>query len=59
VLERFADPGIRFLTNAKFKQVAGALVLSHWDPATTSTFDTGLLFLGTGESGCVWFSEDD
>jgi len=59
VLERFADPGIRFLTNAKFKQVAGALVLSHWDPATTSTFDTGLLFLGTGESGCVWVSEDD
>ncbi len=59
VMERFTDPGIRYLTNAKFKQVAGALVLSHWDPATTATFDTGVLFLGTGESGCVWVSEEE
>ena len=59
VIKRFTDPGIRFLTNAKFKQVAGALVLSHWDPATTSTFDTGVLILGANESGCVWVAEDD
>jgi hypothetical protein len=59
VIQRFADPGIRFLTNAKFKQVAGAFVLSHWDPATTSTFDTGVLILGTSESGCIWVAEEE
>src|SRR3954447_8314889 len=46
VLQRFSDPGVRFLTNAKFKQGSAALVMSHWDPATTSTFDTGVLMLG-------------
>ena len=59
-MERFTDPGIRFLTNAKFKQgAAAALVMSHWDPATTSTFDTGVLMLGTAESGCVWVADED
>src|SRR4051812_6642037 len=44
VMKAFSDPGIRFLTNGQFKQGAGAgLVLSHWDPATTATFDTGVL----------------
>lgn len=60
VMQRFTDPAIRFLTNAKFKQgAAAALVMSHWDPATTSTFDTGVLILGTAESACVWVAEDD
>lgn len=60
VMQRFADPGIRFLTNARFRQgAAAALVMSHWDPATASTFDTGVLMLGTGESGCVWVAEDE
>jgi hypothetical protein len=60
VMQRFTVPGIRFLTNGKFKQGAGVgLVLSHWDPATASTFDTGVLMLGTTESGCVWVAEED
>jgi hypothetical protein len=60
VMTRFTVPGIRFLTNGKFKQGAGVgLILSHWDPATTSTFDTGVLMLGTAESGCVWVAEED
>jgi hypothetical protein len=60
VMQRFTDPAMRFLTNGKFKQGAGVgLVMSHWDPATTSTFDTGVLMLGTGESGCVWVAEED
>jgi hypothetical protein len=60
VMDRFTDAGIRFLTNAKFKHgAAAALVLSHWDPATASTFDTGVLMLGTAESGCVWIAEDE
>lgn len=60
VMQKFSDPGIRFLTNARFRQgAAAALVMSHWDPATTSTFDTGVLMLGTTESGCVWVAEED
>ena len=60
IMHRFADPAIRFLTNGQFKQGAGAgLVLSHWDPATTSTFDTGVLILGTAESACIWVAEED
>jgi len=60
VMKAFSDPGIRFLTNGQFKQGAGAgLVLSHWDPATTATFDTGVLILGTAESACVWVADED
>ena len=54
VMQKFADPAIRYLTNGQFKQDKGAgLVMSHWDPATTATFDTGVLILGTAESACV------
>ena len=60
VMQRFTSPGIRFLTNGQFKHgAAAALVLSHWDPATDATFDTGVLMLGTAESGCVWVAEED
>jgi hypothetical protein len=60
VMKRFADPAVRFLTNGKFKHdTAAALVLSHWDPATSATFDTGVLMLGTAESGCVWVADED
>ena len=60
IMQRYTDPAIRFLTNGQFKQGAGAgLVLSHWDPATTSTFDTGVLILGTAESACIWVAEED
>jgi hypothetical protein len=59
VMERFTTPGVRFLTNGQFKQGAAATVLSHWDPATDATFDTGVLMLGTAESGCVWVAEED
>jgi hypothetical protein len=60
VLKQFPDPAIRFLTNGQFKQGAAAgLVMSHWDPATTATFDTGVLILGAAESACVWVADED
>ena len=60
VMQRFTGPSVRFLTNGQFKQGTGAgLVLSHWDPATDATFDTGVLMLGTTESGCVWVVEEE
>ena len=60
VIQRFADPKARFFTNAEFKQDAGAaLVMSRWDPATTATFDTGVIMLGPNESACVWVADED
>jgi len=60
VMQRFPGAGVRFLTNGQFKHgAAAALVLSRWDPATDATFDTGVLMLGTTESGCVWVAEED
>ena len=60
VMQRFTGPSVRFLTNGQFKQgTAAGLVLSHWDPATDATFDTGVLMLGTTESGCVWVVEEE
>jgi hypothetical protein len=60
VIQRFAQGGARFYTNAEFKHgAAAALVLSRWDPATTSTFDTGVIILGASESACVWVAEED
>jgi hypothetical protein len=59
VMQQFSGPSVRFLTNGQFKHnTAAALILSHWDPATDSTFDTGVLMLGTATSGCVWVAED-
>jgi hypothetical protein len=59
-MQRFAQKGSRFFTNGEFKQDAGAgLVLSGWDPATSSTFDTGVLVLGSQESACVWVADED
>jgi hypothetical protein len=60
VMQRFAGGGTRFYTNAEFKHgAAAALVLSRWDPATTSTFDTGVIILGASESACVWVADED
>jgi hypothetical protein len=60
VIQRFADPKTKFFTNAEFKEdAAAALVLSRWDPATTATFDTGVIMLGPSESACVWVADED
>src|SRR6187551_26163 len=60
VMQRFAQGGARFYTNAEFKHgAAAALVLSRWDPATTSTFDTGVIILSDSESACVWVADED
>jgi len=60
VMQRFGNAGARFYTNAEFKHgAAAALVLSRWDPATSSTFDTGVIILGASESACVWVADED
>ena len=60
VMQRFAQGGSRYFTNAEFKHgAAAALVLSRWDPATNATFDTGVIILGAAETGCVWVADED
>lgn len=53
------EPGAKFFTNGEFRQDAGAaLVMSRWNPATASTFDTGILALGQAASACLWVAEE-
>jgi hypothetical protein len=60
VMQRIVQGGTRYYTNAEFKHgAAAALVLSRWDPATASSFDTGVLILGGSESACVWVADED
>jgi hypothetical protein len=59
-MQRYGKTPCRFFTNGKFAQDAGAgLVLKEWNPATSSTFDTGILVVGATESACIWVAEDD
>jgi hypothetical protein len=59
-VQRFGHQACRYFTNAEFKHDAGAgLVLVRWNPATTATYDTGVLAVGSTESGCVWVADED
>lgn len=33
--------------------------VTSWDPATMATFDTGVLAIGPGLSGCLWVEDKD
>jgi hypothetical protein len=58
-LAKVVEPGAKFFTNGEFRRDAGAaLVMSHWNPATASTFDTGVLAVGQKGSACLWVQED-
>ena len=30
-----------------------------WNPATSATFDTGVLIIGNDRSGCIWVEDED
>ncbi len=32
---------------------------SSWTPATSATFDVGVLVLGTTKAGCLWVEDED
>lgn len=58
-LAKRVEPGAKFFTNGEFRHDAGAaLVMSRWNPATASTFDTGVLALGNNASACLWVAEE-
>ena len=61
-VKAFDKPKSRFFTNGQFKDDAGVgLVLAGWNPATTSTFDTGILVLASpgSPSACLWVADED
>ena len=58
-LAHLVEPGAKLFTNGEFQRTAGtALVMSRWNPATASTFDTGVLALGAHRSACLWVAEE-
>jgi hypothetical protein len=61
-IKAFDKPRSRFFTNGQFKDDAGVgLVLAGWNPATTATFDTGVLVLAApgSPSACLWIADED
>lgn len=54
-LARVNVAGARFFCNATF----GEGRLRSWNPATTSTFDTGILVLAPELIACLWVEDED
>jgi hypothetical protein len=51
-LDVFEGQNIRLVTNASQDATS-------WTPATQSTFDMGVLVIGTDKVGCLWVEEED
>jgi hypothetical protein len=48
----FDQQDVHLLTNA-------AADLQSWTPATSATFDLGILVIGASKGGCLWVEDDD
>jgi hypothetical protein len=55
-LAEFRNEPVEYFTNGTFR-----LGLDHitWNPVTNATFDTGVLIVGPGRSGCLWVEDED
>ena len=62
-LRLLAEPGCgHFFTNGTFHEVAEVGPSGRnlmWTPATTATFDTGVLIITHYRSGCIWVEDED
>jgi hypothetical protein len=54
-LDAASSPSCRCFSNGDFSQASPAA----WMPATTATFDTGVLIVGPGRSACFWVEDED
>jgi hypothetical protein len=57
-------PGARYFTNGTFHEKSRRLSESvtagaSWAPVTEATFDTGVLIIAPGCSGCLWVEDED
>jgi len=54
--ECFDGENVRYYTNGDFYTDNA----SHsWNPATSATFDTGILVMGNALAGCFWVEDED
>lgn len=59
-VDSFADEGASYYTNGEFGQSRKhPNVGPSWTPATTATFDTGVLVLAATRTVCAWFMDED
>jgi hypothetical protein len=54
-LAYFGSEGTRYFTNGTYHEKPPVCL----SPATTATFDTGVLIIGPKSSGCVWVEDED
>lgn len=57
----FGAVGVRCFTNGNFGETRwpATSASAAWHPATSATFDTGLLILGPVASGVLWVEDED
>jgi hypothetical protein len=53
--QRSYSPGCRFFSNGDFSQDPP----TSWMPATSATFDTGVLVLSAARTACLWVEDED
>ena len=54
--DRFDETTAQYYTNGNYYADRS----NHsWSPATTATFDTGVLIVGKSCSGCLWVEDED
>lgn len=57
---QFEESGTRFYTNGGWgRPRVDPGVGPSWCPATSATFDTGVIVLSPTKTGCVWFQDED
>lgn len=55
-LDNFDEENTQYYTNGDY-YMAGASY--GWNPATTATFDTGILIISKLNAGCLWVEDED
>ncbi|MEM1392726.1 MAG: hypothetical protein AAGG00_05430 [Cyanobacteria bacterium P01_H01_bin.150] len=55
-LDCFDKKSIQYYTNGDFYEINPT---HRWNPATSTTFDTGILVISKSKSGCLWVEDED
>ncbi len=58
-ISEFSNESSHFYTNGNYGQPSKSTVCHSWTPATSATFDTGILVLSKNRIGCAWFMDED
>jgi len=59
-VDSFEEDGASYYTNGEFGQPRKhPNVGPNWTPATTATFDTGVVVLAPTRTACAWFMDED